>query len=989
MVSMALITFSARAEGATIWTDKDNYGPSDTVTIFGSGFLPNAQVTITITAPDSSVATIYAWTDESGGFVAYYTLDGMEGTYTVTATDGTNTATTTFTEKIEIKTYKDSAYTVEENVFYQGDTVYAKATDLDSHKSYKIQWYYDDVLKRESSETTGVTSLTDSYTLAANAEIGTWYAKILEWDAKHSKWDVKDTATFYVWHQIAPTADSWVESDNPNKNYGSDTTLHVKVVWDEHKKEVTNVRRTYLKFDLSGLPSGVIIDSAILHMYRTKDNDIPSAYTTGDAWTETGITWNNQPGPGTFICDGALESDNWFKWDLTSYVASEFAGDKIVSVVLKFKDESGSDQHMDFTSREGTWNQRPWLEISYHMPPPTATVTFSQVGVGTDFSGVVLTVDGTYYGVNDLPKSFTWNVGTDHSFEYYSRLTVNGKQYVWTRTEGLSTAQSGTIHVESGGGTVTAYYKTQYLVTFTQTGSGVAPTVTYSIDSGTPVSDTVPFSVWVDSGSSISYTYQDIVYDGADTRYVLTEVNPASPQTVTSSLTITGTYKTQYYLSVVSPYDTPSGMGWYDAGATAYATLAYGTEDLGQGKRAVFTGWTGDASGTGLTSDPITMNGPKTAIALWVIQWYLNVSVAPPEAGTVSGEGWYNNCTTVTLTAPEYLPSEEGTNGVRYKFSYWDVDGTAKEDNPIYVHMDAPHIATAHYTPQYCLTVKTEPAGIKVWVNNVKVDTPYQCWYNPCTEVTITAPLEPNETYLFAYWTVDTTPEPFLENVITVHMDGPKTATAVYKDYLGHAREEIEALKAHLNDLRAAGKIGKHEYDYFMKALNAIEKDIARGMKQLDRERRGFNDRQKGFEDLRHAVMKIKRLIHQVENWAKKGKIPAADAANIISELETIRMKLVNKAWAEALAEKALALKAIADAKAQGKDTTKAEAELIKVDRELAKAIQCINEGKYSQAIQHFKHAFTHSQHAVKKAYDPTWDTDYKDWIDELEEEEP
>jgi hypothetical protein len=96
MVSMALITFSARAEGATIWTDKAEYGSDETVTIFGSGFLANAQVTIT--APDSSVATIYAWTDESGGFVAYYTLDGMTGTYTVTATDGANTATTTFLE---------------------------------------------------------------------------------------------------------------------------------------------------------------------------------------------------------------------------------------------------------------------------------------------------------------------------------------------------------------------------------------------------------------------------------------------------------------------------------------------------------------------------------------------------------------------------------------------------------------------------------------------------------------------------------------------------------------------------------------------------------------------------------------------------------------------------------------------------------------------------------------------------------------------------
>jgi hypothetical protein len=145
----------------------------------------------------------------------------------------------------------------------------------------------------------------------------------------------------------------------------------------------------------------------------------------------------------------------------------------------------------------------------------------------------------------------------------------------------------------------------------------------------------------------------------------------------------------------------------------------------------------------------------------------------------------------------------------------------------------------------------------------------------------------------------------------------------------------------------------------------------------------------KGFEDLRHAVMKLEHMIKDVKDWAKKGKIPAANATWIITELEAIRMKLVSKARAEALAERALALKAIEDAKAKGKDTTKAEKEIAKVDRELAKAEQKIAEGKLSQAIQHFKHAFAHSQHAIKKAYDPTWTIDYKDWIDELEEEDP
>jgi len=206
---------------------------------------------------------------------------------------------------------------------------------------------------------------------------------------------------------------------------------------------------------------------------------------------------------------------------------------------------------------------------------------------------------------------------------------------------------------------------------------------------------------------------------------------------------------------------------------------------------------------------------------------------------------------------------------------------------------------------------------------------------------------------------------------------------------LGEATAEINSLKDYAKSLYDAKKIGKNEYNKFTDSLNKIGKDIDKAMKQFDRTRYGFDDRQKGFEDLRQAVMKFKGLIKQVDDWAKKGKIPEADATKIINDLEAIRMKLVNKANAEALAEKALARKAIADAKPLGKDTTKAEEEITKVDTELDKAIQEIAKGNLSQAIQHFKHAFTHSQHAIKKAYDKTWTDDYKDWIDELEEIAP
>jgi squalene-hopene/tetraprenyl-beta-curcumene cyclase len=365
-----------------------------------------------------------------------------------------------------------------------------------------------------------------------------------------------------------------------------------------------------------------------------------------------------------------------------------------------------------------------------------------------------------------------------------------------------------------------------------------------------------------------------------------------------------------------------------------------------------------------------------------VIGYYLTVTDNIGGFSDVSAQsGWKDECTWVTLTAPEYVPSEEGEDGVRYKFGYWDIDGTPVAGNPIDVHVDAPHAATAHYTVQYYLTVKTDPAGIAT--------IPGEGWYDECTCVTLTAPLESNVTvkYHFAYWTVEAAT--YSENSIQVHMDGPKTATAVYKDYLGHAKEEINCLRTYVTQLYSNRKIGRIEYNHFMWDIAKIEKDIDRAIKNLDKERAGYDDKMMGFEDLRHAVMKLKHMIKDIQDWARRRRIPTANATWIIGELENIRMKLVSKARAEALAERALALKAIEDAKSKGKDTTKAEEEIAKVNCELAKAEQKIAEGKLAQAIQHFKHAFAHSQHAVKKAYNPTWTINYKDWIDELEEEDP
>ncbi len=123
--------------------------------------------------------------------------------------------------------------------------------------------------------------------------------------------------------------------------------------------------------------------------------------------------------------------------------------------------------------------------------PTTASVTFSASGLGSDASGTVLTVDGAFYSYSQLPITFTWAVGSTHTFEWITPVSAgSGKRYVWVSTSGLSTSRSGSITVPSGGGSVSATYKTQYQLTMSASPSG-----------GGTVS---PGSGWYDAGSSVA-----------------------------------------------------------------------------------------------------------------------------------------------------------------------------------------------------------------------------------------------------------------------------------------------------------------------------------------------------------------------------------------------------------------------------------------------------------------------------------------------------
>lgn len=178
---------------------------------------------------------------------------------------------------------------------------------------------------------------------------------------------------------ITPAADAKVVEGSPAGNYGAATNLYVQSAdGGSYQNE-----RAWVQFDLSGrVPSAATITSAKLRLYcyKTEGGDMNASVhqAADDTWTETGITWNNQPAFGAALDTAALVNSHkrvWYAWDVTGAVTAEAGGDQVISLVVKPETESGSTWlTYAFDSKE--WDSgsiAPLLEIEWEESTATTT----------------------------------------------------------------------------------------------------------------------------------------------------------------------------------------------------------------------------------------------------------------------------------------------------------------------------------------------------------------------------------------------------------------------------------------------------------------------------------------------------------------------------------------------------------------------------------------------------------------------------------------
>ena len=170
--------------------------------------------------------------------------------------------------------------------------------------------------------------------------------------------------------KLQAIADAYVNSSNPDTNYGNLDWLYVS----ENSKQ----DYTYVMFDLSSLPSGANIIFAELRMhlsstggsiYGMPSDDIGAYYCSDNSWTENSITWNNRPTfnsePTDIWSFGFMYYLNYKSWNITTDVNNAFPSG-ILTEVLKFESKTG-EGYAVFDSTEN--DDKPILEIEYSTEP--------------------------------------------------------------------------------------------------------------------------------------------------------------------------------------------------------------------------------------------------------------------------------------------------------------------------------------------------------------------------------------------------------------------------------------------------------------------------------------------------------------------------------------------------------------------------------------------------------------------------------------------
>lgn len=375
-----------------------------------------------------------------------------------------------------------------------------------------------------------------------------------------------------------------------------------------------------------------------------------------------------------------------------------FPGTEVTISVDPVVEDQACTSRFTFVRWEGTGDG------SYSGTSATASVQMNE-----DITETIVWQKEFWLEVNtgtDLDEQSGWyDEGDVISLAVPSELTVGTgerRQFLSWTGEGdgsVSGNNTGIVVTMNGPVVQTVNWDTEYYLAIDSDHGSPQGEGWYSEGSQAQVSLTTPES----GEQGIQYVLTswtgegDGAYNGSNASFTLMMNNP---------ITETASWKTQYYLDIVSERGSPTGEMWYDANSTAAVTIDT-VEAISVESRYHFQGWQGQGYTGDNPSPSFVMTGPVTQTAVWSMEHWMEVDLDPSEGGTVNPEltngGW---CIHNSLFNLEAI----GNGDEGYGFTGWTGDTTSFA-NPLIFIVKRPMDLVAHFEKGDVI-VQTSPSGL-------------------------------------------------------------------------------------------------------------------------------------------------------------------------------------------------------------------------------------------------------------------------------------
>lgn len=157
---------------------------------------------------------------------------------------------------------------------------------------------------------------------------------------------------------VNPDADSYVDQNSAASNFGSANPIVVDA-------RSGRAKRVYVHFSLPAVPRNCSVTSAVLRMNATSavTGRTLQAYQAASSWTESGITWTNQPGT-TGTAATASSATGWVSWTVTSQTQALYSGTNTGFVVRDSSETAGAGVTQNYSSRSAASN-KPELQVTF------------------------------------------------------------------------------------------------------------------------------------------------------------------------------------------------------------------------------------------------------------------------------------------------------------------------------------------------------------------------------------------------------------------------------------------------------------------------------------------------------------------------------------------------------------------------------------------------------------------------------------------------